>query len=265
METTSQKTLTRFDKKLIDWGKRSGKREGERGILLEGIKLVEEAAAANHPFKRAWHTQAFRDACPGLLKRMEGQECEIVQVSQRLMNSISDLGTAPGLAVVASEPGFIHRKPGDRFSLIVAISLIQDPGNLGGVIRTADYFGADELWLGKGSVDPYSPKVIRGSMGAIFRLPVLRPDNLKDKIRKFKKEGAQVWAAVPHDGEAESRVGADGSRILLIGSESRGLDPEYLETADRRVSIPGARRSESLNLAVAAGILIYSATTGRYK
>ena len=180
------------------------------------------------------------------------------------MNLVSDFETPPGIAVVASEPGFIHRKPGDPFSLIVAISLIQDPGNLGGVIRTADYFGADEIWLGRGSVDPYNPKVIRGSMGAIFRMPVLKPENFKGKIRDFKDNGAEVWAAVPHDANAERKIGAAGSRILLIGGESRGLGSDYIDIADKTVSIPGARRSESLNLAVATGILIYSATSGRY-
>ncbi len=263
-EPAASANLTRFEKKLVTWGKRSGKIEGEAGILLEGIKLIEEALEAGHPLTRAWYTHAFAESCPGLIARLKRSDYEIKTVTQRVMRSISDLDTPPGISAVASQPGFIHRQPGDPFSLIVALSKVQDPGNLGGVIRTADYFGADEIWLGPGSVDSYGSKVIRGSMGATFRMPVLRLPDFAGKVEKFRRAGAEVWVAVAHDDNADLNISPSGSRILLIGGESGGLGEEYLEMADRRVSIPGARRSESLNLAVAAGILIYSATSGRY-
>lgn len=264
-DITPVKTLTKFDRKLVKWGKRVGKREGEEGILLEGIKLVEEALTAGHPLIRAWYTMALHEAYPGLISRLVTVDCEVKPVSQRIMKSISDLETPPGIVAVAPQPGFIHRKSGDPFSLIVAISRIQDPGNLGGIVRTADYFGADEVWLGPGSVDPYSSKVIRGTMGATFRMPVLKRSDLIERIKVFRKAGARVWAAVAHDDKAAARISSSGARILLMGGESGGLGGDYLEIADKSVSIPGAHRAESLNLAVAAGILIYGATSGRFK
>jgi len=181
------------------------------------------------------------------------------------MRWISELDTPPGIAVVCPQPGFVHRRPGDPFSLIVVLTLVQDPGNLGGIIRTADYFGVDELWLGPGSADPYGPKAVRGAMGATLRMPVLMPTDLPGRIGQFRQEGAEVWAAVAHETDTEMRISPSGSRILLLGGESRGLLPDEVSLADRKVSIPGARRSESLNLAVAAGILIHSATTDRYR
>jgi len=186
------------------------------------------------------------------------------QVSARVMRWISTQDSPQGLAAGGPQPGHIFRRAGDPFSLIVALWLVQDPGNLGGVIRTADYFGVDEIWLGPGSADPYGPKALRGSMGAAFRMPVVRTTELGGRIARFRGEGAEVWAAVVGDDRAETSIGASGARILMIGGESRGLEARELELADHRVRIPGARRSESLNLAVATGILVYLATVGRW-
>ncbi|MCF7809938.1 RNA methyltransferase [bacterium] len=263
-DTPALKELTRFDKKLIAWGKRIGKRDGEPGIFLEGIKLIDEAVAAGHPLKRAWFTSAFIEGYPSLITKLIESECEVIHVSARLMNSITSLDTPPGITAVASQPGFIHRKPGDPFSLIVAVTRLQDPGNLGGVSRTADYFGVDEVWLGPGSVDPYSPKAIRGSMGSVFRMPILKPNDFSQRIKKFQQAGAEVWAAVVDDENAERKVSPSGSRIIMVGGESAGICDKHLMLADKRICIPGAHRSESLNLAVATGILIYSATSGRF-
>lgn len=263
-ESTPLKNLAKYDKKLITWGKRAGTFDGETGILLEGIKLIEEALSNGHPIRRAWYTPAVLDAHQGLIHRLMNCDCELRLVSKRLMKVISSLDTPPGIVAVAPQPGFIHRKAGDPFSLIVAVTTLQDPGNLGGVVRTADYFGVDELWLGPGSVDPYSPKAVRGSMGAVFRMPTLKPADFSQRIGQFRNAGAEVWAAVVDDVSSERKIKASGSRILLIGGESEGLSKEHLALADEHISIPGARRSESLNLAVAAGILIYSATSGRF-
>jgi len=258
------KSLSPSDRKLIKWGRRSGRRDGENGILLEGIKLIEEALDAGHPLTRTWYTPEVAETNPVLIGRLAEHGVNLREVDQRLMRSISDLESPPGISAVAPQPGFIHCQPGDPFSLIVAVSKLQDPGNLGGLIRSADYFGVNEIWLGQGSVDPYNSKVIRGSMGALFRMPVLKRGDLREYIGRFKSMGATVWAAVAHDDKARRKIDPSGSRILLIGGESGGLSREYLELADEMISIPGARRSESLNLAVAAGILIYSATSGRY-
>jgi RNA methyltransferase, TrmH family len=139
----------------------------------------------------------------------------------------------------------------------------QDPGNVGGVMRTADYFGADEVWLDRSSADPYSPKGLRGSMGAFLRIPVFRGE-LGPRIQRFREAGASTCAAIAH-GEPSTDVESSDRCILMIGNESRGLAGKELELADHKAKIPGAGRSESLNLGVAAGILIYSALKGKRK
>lgn len=259
--------LPPFEKKLLQWGKRkkSGDRiGGELGIFIEGSKLIHESLQANHPLTAVWYTPKFAASEPGLLDRLKEYELQrFQQVSAKMMKTISDMTTPPGIAAVAVQPGFLYREPGDPFSLIVMLTKVQDPGNLGTVIRTADYFGVDELWLGRGSADPYGAKVLRGTMGSSFRLPVVRVDDIEKRVARFRQKGTSVWAAVAHDDGAHNIITTTGSNILLIGAESQGLQPNEIELADHKVYIPGAKRSESLNLSVAASILIYSATSGR--
>ena len=263
LEGAHEAKLPPLQRKLLAWGTRKSVRGGVKGILLEGEKLVEEALASGHPLKAVWFTDDVRRNRPDIIKRLEESGTTMLPMSARTMRQVSDLDTPPGIAAVGPEPHFLPRHPGAPFSLIVALPLIQDPGNLGGIIRTADYFGVDELWLGKGSADPFAPKVLRGAMGASFRLAAMRFDDLPTRLAAFQRQGAAVWAAVAHGEDAKPEIEATGARILLLGGESRGLSREYLDRADYRVMIPGAQRGESLNLMVAAGILIYTATFGR--
>lgn len=254
-----------FEKKQIRWGMRQIKLGGLEGILIEGVKLIEEAIAAGHPIEAVWVTESFALANNELVTHLEATARTFRRVSSRTLRDLTALETSPGIVAVAQQPNFIFRNPGDPFSLIVVLPLIQDPGNLGGIIRTADYFGVDELWIGPNSADPYRPKVLRGSMGATFRLPVVRADNLTERLQRFKDKGAEIWAAVAHGNKVSVRIAGSGSRILILGSEAHGLESEVVEIADHLITIPGAKRGESLNLAVAAGILIHQATSGRWE
>ncbi len=249
--------ISPLDRRLIDWAKRKRELKGTLGILLEGEKLLIEALNANLRFEAAWVSSSFIPDNKNLFDRLRNKGCSISEVSSRVMASISDLETPPGIVAAAHQPLIRLCEAGENWKFIVALFGAQDPGNTGGVIRTAEYFGADEVWLGLGSVDPYSPKVIRGSMGASLRLPVFRGDIIP-KIRQFKSAGAVVWGSVAH-GKAEFKLEPAAKRILMIGSESHGLADNEAALADRRVRIVRQGRGESLNLGVAAGILIYDA------
>jgi len=249
--------LTPSEKKLVEWAKRKMEIDGGLGVLLEGEKLVSEALAAGIRLEAGWFTPEFSGANGRLIDDLRRTGIPLRPINERTLHTLSHLETPPGLAVAAHPPRLNMKRPGDFFHLIVALFGAQDPGNVGGVIRTADYFGADEVWLDRSSADPYSPKSLRGSMGAFLRMPVYRGD-LIDRLQKFKASGASLWAAVAH-GEAMSQIEQTGRRILMLGGESRGLGDDALAIASHSVKIPGADRSESLNLGVAAGILIYQA------
>ena len=249
--------LTPSEKKLLEWGKRKDEIRGGYGLLLEGVKLIEEGIRCGLRFQAVWFTEnasidddlrsSILQACPS------GR-----QVGNRLMTTMSDMEAPPGILAVTEQPRIVFKTPTERFRLIVALFGAQDPGNVGGVIRTADYFAADEVWLDQLSADPYSPKGVRGSMGAVLRMPIFRGD-LAGRIAEFAGKGAEVWAAVAH-GEAARLFPAGRRRILMIGNESKGLSEEEVSLASKLIRIPGSGKTESLNLGVATGILVYLAT-----
>ncbi|MBM3326883.1 MAG: RNA methyltransferase [Calditrichaeota bacterium] len=250
--------LTSAERRLLRWGKREERRFGSLGMLLEGAKLVEEGLKEHLGLNCGWFTGEFAEDNRELLNRLRSVGCRIRPVSSRVMRQISDMETPPGIAVVSEQVDVRLRNPFDPFKLIVALIAAQDPGNLGGVIRTADYFGVDEVWLSVGSADPFGPKALRGAMGATFRVPVARFDDLRSQILRFKKYGAVIWAAVAH-GKVETNIIHSERMILLFGNESRGLSPDELKLADKRAKIAGAGRGESLNLGVAVGIMVHQA------
>lgn len=245
------------ERRLIEWAKRKREHKGTLGVLLEGEKLIAEGLSSNLKFETVWATSQAIQSNGLLIERLRNCGCQVVEVSNRIMAGISDMETPPGITAAVHQPLIRMSAPHENWRFIVALFGAQDPGNVGGVMRTAEYFGADEVWLGEKSVDPYSPKVIRGSMGACLRLPVFRGD-IAARIDTFKSAGTCVWASVAH-GKGDSVIAEAPKRILMIGSESQGLSVRELGLADRIVRIPAKGRGESLNLGVAAGILIYSA------
>jgi len=246
-----------MEKRLVEWAKRRSKKSEGKGLLLEGGKLIREALTAGLRLRAAWFTVDAADNEPNIIDGLRLTGCPFRPVNARVMKTLSDLDTPPGIVAAADQPLLPLKRPEESFKLIVALFGAQDPGNVGGVVRTADYFGADEVWMDNQSTDPYSPKALRGSMGAAFRLPIFRGD-VAGRIARFKERGAVVWGSVAH-GSAVDSLPQARRMILMIGSESSGLGESELRLADRLVKIDGAERSESLNLGVAAGILIFQA------
>ncbi len=252
--------LVPFERRLLDWARRKREESGSCGVLLEGGKLLGEALVAQLYLEKAWVAESQWNNYVELVAQLIQSGCQTRIINDRLMRAISELDTPPGIIAAAQQPHLPLKKPDDPYRLIVAMFGAQDPGNVGTVIRTADYFGADEVWLDRVCADPYAPKVLRGSMGAFLRIPIFRGD-LAARIRRFAEAGALVWAAVAH-GDAEPSIPVGGKQILIFGNESRGLGELEIELATRSVKIAGGKRSESLNLSVAAGILIYQALAG---
>jgi len=249
--------LSTAERKILLWARRDRELKGTLGLLLEGEKLTVEALKSNIKSELCWVTENFVYANESLIARIEKTGCPISNVSTRVMEALSGMDTPPGIIMAAHQPLIRLCSPNEKWKFIVVLFGAQDPGNVGGVLRTAEYFGVDEVWLGSGSVDPYSPKVIRGSMGAALRLPIFRGD-VPERIKIFRSSGSVVWGSVAH-GYAEPVINPAPKRILLIGQESSGLTERELALADKRVRIPKPGRGESLNLGVATGILIYSA------
>ena len=139
----------------------------------------------------------------------------------------------------------------------LALEDIQDPANLGTVIRTAEALGLSALLLSDGCCDPYNPKVLRGSMGGVFRLPLLPAGDLAHTAEILGRRGVRCFACVPQGGEDLRRAGLSAGAVCLIGNEGRGLRPETAAACTGRLTIPMGGRAESLNAAMAAGIVMW--------
>jgi TrmH family RNA methyltransferase len=136
---------------------------------------------------------------------------------------------------------------------------VQDPGNLGALVRAAEAGGATGVLVCGASASPFSWKAVRGSMGSVLRMPIASGGVARDVLHETKAAGLRSVAAVARNGDAPASIDWRGALVLWLGGEGPGLDPDFARECDARVTIPMAPPVESLNVAVAGGILIYAA------
>ena len=228
---------------------RKGRHE-ERAFLVETRRLFEDAVAADWPFDRVLATPAFleRHDLPGSIA--------VTPVHERVMATMSTLETPEGIVAIARMPDPAIRPRMGAWRAWVALEGLQDPGNLGTIWRSADAAGVDGLLVGPGTVDPWSPKVIRATMGACFRVPVHVSSDWMTDLVELSREAILV-ATTLHDSDPLPEVDLTGPVVWLIGNEGAGLSPETIRSATRKVHIPMRPGPESLNAAMAATICLY--------
>ena len=251
---------------LIALKKKASERNARDVFLVEGIKMFREIPAAQlrevYASESFLKSEAGRKAVEAVLAAQDRLKETVVEtVSDEIFRNLSDTQSPQGVMAVVSQQ---HYRLEDLFGqhtepLLLILENLQDPGNLGTIIRTAEGAGVTGILMSRGTADLYNPKVTRSTMGSIFRVPFLYTDNLPETIAKVKQAGVAVCAAHllgrhTYDGEDYTKGTA-----FLIGNESRGLSDGLSALADVRVRIPMSGKVESLNAAVAAAILMYEA------
>jgi len=226
-------------------------REDEGKFVVEGEHLIEEAGE-NVEF--IIHTRAL----PSYLAAGN----RAVKVSQKEFARMSSVMTPAGLLAVVRKPEqtLADIKPG----LVVFCVEIQDPGNLGTIIRGADAAGAAGVILSRGTVDLFNQKVIRSTQGSLFHLPIVQIKDAAETIRQLKKRGFKVVATEGQGARPHFKADLSGPVVILIGNEGAGLSPEVMKLADETVSIPMPGKAESLNAAMAATVILYEAVRQRW-
>lgn len=216
-----------------------------REALNCGLKLRELAA-------EEVHEDFAREVCSGARGFI---------VTRSLLETICDTRTPQGVcaAFEQPEPVALEALP----ERIVALDGVQDPGNLGTIWRTADAAGFQALLLGAGGADPLSPKVQRAAMGSGFRVPFCHAPELAETLIALRKRGYRVFASDLSGADFYARPDAGEKFVLVIGNEARGISAAVREAADCRVKLPMRGGAESLNAAVAAGIMMYELMRGR--
>ncbi len=224
--------------------RKSRKKEGL--FVIEGPKLLEEALQARLGLKAVLYSESLKDL--NLLEKVPNP----IQISEKELQELSSTVTPQGIIAVAEIPEYnwtqLRKEP---FFLI--LDGIQDPGNLGTLFRTALAAGAGGLVLLKNTVDPFNPKVVRSAMGALFKLPFITDVEI-ETLESFK---GVLWAAMLEEAKPYYELKPQQGLGLIIGNEGQGISPEVARLATERVHIPIDTKAESLNAAIAAGVLLF--------
>jgi RNA methyltransferase, TrmH family len=256
MLTSLQNPLVKQLRKLH----RAKERREQQLFLLEGTHLIEAACAVKMPLVTVCHTALWQSQHLELCQLASEMAQRSLLVTPEVLKAIATTVEPDGVVATAEriQPRSLHLT-----QLGLMLETIQDPGNLGTIIRTAAAAGADGLWLSDDSVDLDNPKVLRSSAGQWFRLPMAVSADLKSEILACKSAGMQVVATVPMATQTYWQVDFRQPSLILLGNEGAGLSPELTALADFRVTIPLAPGVESLNVAIAAALILYEAKRQR--
>ncbi len=240
------------------------KYRGQEGkFIVEGPHLVGEALDSSWRVDDIIMAPSFgsNPHAPKILKRAASKRVRIMETSDSFFRKISDTVASQGIVAVVRESvsgvgDFWLRNEGD--AVLVALDGITDPGNVGTIIRSCDWFGVGAVLLGRGTVELYNPKTLRSTMGSIFHLPIYTDVDLESGLSEAKKSGFRVIAAVSSGGAGLKKQFHSGKMLIVFGNEAHGIRPALQEMADEEVTIPRFGRAESLNVAVSAGIILSS-------
>ena len=224
-------------------------------MLCEGEKMLGEALRSGAKLK----TVLVRDSWDSpLVKEAEEQGASLYSAPDALFKLASEVETPQNVIFSCEQPQWTADAL-DGAEQVLLLDGLQDPGNLGTILRTAEAFALGAVVLCEGCADPFSPKVVRSTMGAVFRLPCVALP-LADAAARLHKNGLAVYATALHeDSEPLSSVPLERAAVI-IGSEGRGVTRQAIDLSDKRVVIPMHGRAESLNAGVAAAIVIYEMT-----
>jgi RNA methyltransferase, TrmH family len=238
---------------------RHGGKTEDGKIAIEGFHLLEEALRSNLEVT----TLFFAEGHETLLDSLPlSSKAEVLAVPADLLRSALATETPQPVAAFIEAPQFKWNQLHPADALIVIAAGLQDPGNLGTLIRSAEAFGATGIITLPGTVNPWNPKALRASSGSAFRLPI-RTSTEEECFSRLRQYGIRLVATTVADGISLETVDWNQPTALLIGNEGSGLTPRQMDAADLRVTIPCPGPVESLNAAVAASILLYSASIHR--
>lgn len=237
-------------------------REGK--FIAEGIHLVQEALRSGAPVECVVYHDEY--GVPAEIKDVQssGLDIEWIAVTEAVLKKCTETETPqPVFAVVKKSSSNWRRVFEDQAALVVAVDGVQDPGNLGTIIRTADAVGATGVVLGKGTVDLYNSKAVRSTMGSMFHLPIVEGD-LNELLPEAKRHGAQVVSTSLQAEETCYSHSFAGATWIVVGNEGKGVSDSVQALVDASVIIPMRGQAESLNVAMATSVMLYEAMRQRY-
>lgn len=243
------------------------KERWERNLFfVEGVRAVEEAVISNAKIECILYSDSLLATETGenLLDVISQSKFKLVYVTDKLMKEISDTEKPQGVFAIigfnlSDFKGILNRER----NFLILLDRVQDPGNLGTIIRTADAMGANGVIVTSGCVDVFNPKVIRSTMGSIFHIPVVYYENVVEAMIKLKEFNILTMATSLEANKYSYDVDFTKDFALIIGNEASGIDKEILDISDISLKIPMIGMAESLNAAIASAIIMYEAARQR--
>lgn len=237
-------------------------RDANNQFVVEGIKMVSEAITENANISSI----VICEDCANngtidkkLLYEIAKYKC--VYVTEKVFETLSDVTNPQGiLAIINRNPE--NNKVDYNADFIVVLDGIQDPGNLGTILRTVDSANLGQIVVSKETADSFNPKVVRSTMGGIYRVNVVRVENIVNELKEMQKNGFEIVVTSLNTNDSIYNIDYN-KKVVVIGNEANGVSKEVLELADKKVKIPMLGKTESLNAGVAAGIMIYEYVRGK--
>ncbi|WP_208592295.1 TrmH family RNA methyltransferase [Gracilibacillus suaedae] len=235
------------NEKVKNWRKLKKKKERdiESKFIIEGFHLIEEAHKSNWEITEIIYQM-------GVEVNPEWQHYPLYEVSDNVMIALTETKTPQGILAVVRKNESRER----HLQRALLVDRVQDPGNLGTMIRTADAAGFDTIILGKGTVDLFNDKVIRSTQGSMFHLHIYEAD-LHEEVDRLQQEDTIVWSTGLDNATFYHEIDVPDKLAIVVGNEGSGVDPDLMKKATQNVKIPIYGQAESLNVSIAAAILMY--------
>lgn len=231
-------------------------RDETNTFIIEGIKLIEEAIQEKANIQLiVICEECITDGTIEKSNLYEIAKYECIYVTEKVFSILTDVKSPQGILAII-EKNNKNEQIDLNQDIILVLDDIQDPGNLGTILRTIDSANLKQLILSKNSADPYNPKVVRSTMGAIFRINIIQVEDLKQSLQKMQQQGYEVIVTSLETNQDIYQIDYQ-KKIIVIGNEANGVSKQVQEIANQKVKIPMLGKTESLNASVAAGIMIY--------
>ena len=227
--------------------------------LIEGLRFVEEAIKSKVSIDSIIFTESFKEKNPDLFLKIN-ENIKLIQMNEALLKQLCSTENPQGIVGVIN----MQNKELKSGELVILVDKVQDPGNMGTIIRTAHAAGAAGIVMTKGTVDIYNDKTLRSTMGSIFYIPIVEDDSL-DFVKSLKKEGYKRVVSSLQGQNNFFEENLQGKVMIAVGNEGNGVSDEVYDIADIKVKIPMPGEAESLNVAVATSIMIYEKIRQSFK
>ena len=250
--TSKDNELIKHIRKLKDKKYRDESNE----YVVEGVKLVEEAVKENAKIKQiivCEDTTRTYEIPTHIMLEIAKYEC--ISVSDKIFNIITQVTNPQGIMAII-EKNAQDAQIDYTQDIIVVLDDVQDPGNLGTILRTVDSIGLNQIIVSKGTADAFNSKVVRSTMGAIFRIKIIEVENLAQVIKEMRKHHFKLMVTSLQTKNSIYDIDFN-KKIIVIGNEANGVSKEIQDMADEKAKIPMLGRTESLNASVAAGVVMY--------